>query len=93
MGNKQLQSRVVCGSAIDKELLSRLRDYSGKTGIPISKLLDKAILFLLEGIFSKEQLNVLSNILEDTLSSNVKSAYKKEIEEILKIISSYKYKI
>ena len=31
------------GSAIDKELLNKLREYSTESKIPISKLLDEAI--------------------------------------------------
>lgn len=47
MANKQLKTREPIGSAVDKELLAELRAYSKETGIPISKLLDKAIkLFL-----------------------------------------------
>ncbi len=47
MANAQLKNREVIGSAIDKELLNKLRKYSKETGIPLSKLLDKAIeLFL-----------------------------------------------
>lgn len=48
MANAQLRTREVIGSAIDKELVQRLRAYSKTSGIPISKLLDKAILQFLE---------------------------------------------
>lgn len=48
MANAQLKNRVVIGSAIDKELVEQLRNYSKKSGIPISKLLDKAIKQFLE---------------------------------------------
>lgn len=48
MGNKQLKNRTPVGSAVDTELWKRLKDYSDKTDIPISKLLDKAITLFLE---------------------------------------------
>ena len=38
-----LKNRERIGSAIDKELLNKLREYSKETKIPISKLLDEAI--------------------------------------------------
>lgn len=38
-----LKNRERIGSAIDKELLKQLREYSNNTKIPISKLLDMAI--------------------------------------------------
>ena len=47
MANKDLKNRTPIGSAIDKNLYEELKKYSLDTGIPISKLLDKAIeLFL-----------------------------------------------
>lgn len=47
MPNPGLKNRVVPNSAIDKKLYEKLKEYSKETGIPISKLLDKAIeLFL-----------------------------------------------
>lgn len=45
---KDLKTRSPIGSAVDKELLEQLRTYSKETGIPISKLLDKAIKMLLK---------------------------------------------
>lgn len=47
LGNKDLKNRVTIGSAIDKELYKKLKEYSLQTGIPVSKLLDKAISLLL----------------------------------------------
>lgn len=42
-----LTNRVRISNAIDKELWNELKKYSKETGIPVSKLLDKAIsLFL-----------------------------------------------
>ena len=42
-----LTNRVRISNSIDKELWNELKKYSKETGIPVSKLLDKAIsLFL-----------------------------------------------
>jgi hypothetical protein len=47
MANKDLKNRTPISNAIDTKLLNKLKTYSKDTGIPISKLLDKAIeLFL-----------------------------------------------
>lgn len=47
MANKDLKNRTPFSNAINTELLNKLKAYSKETGIPISKLLDKAIsLFL-----------------------------------------------
>ena len=54
MGNKALKNRTPIGSAADTKLLNKLKDYSVKTSIPISKLLDKAIELLLKSIENKE---------------------------------------
>lgn len=43
-----LTNRVRISNAIDKELWQELKEYSNKTGIPISKLLDKSISLFLE---------------------------------------------
>lgn len=50
MANKDLKNRTPIGSAVDKELYNQLKEYSLKTGIPISKLLDKAIELLLKSV-------------------------------------------
>ncbi|MBN3371784.1 ribbon-helix-helix domain-containing protein [Clostridium botulinum] len=50
MGNQQLKTRTPIGSAINTELYNKLKNYSKKTGIPISKLLDKAISLFLESV-------------------------------------------
>ena len=45
--NRGLKNRTAISTAIDNELYKKLKEYSEKTSIPISKLLDKAIsLFL-----------------------------------------------
>ena len=51
MGNKGLKNRTPIGSAIDIGLYNKLKEYSKETGIPISKLLDKAI----EGLLKTKQ--------------------------------------
>jgi hypothetical protein len=43
MKNRGLKNRTAISNAIDTNLLKRLKEYSQKTDIPISKLLDKAI--------------------------------------------------
>ena len=48
MANKDLKTRTPISNAVNTELLNKLKDYSKKTGIPISKLLDKAIELLLK---------------------------------------------
>lgn len=47
MGNPGLKNRVVPNSAIDKTLYEKLKALSKETGVPISKLLDRAIELLL----------------------------------------------
>jgi hypothetical protein len=47
MKNRGLKNRTAISNAIDTELWNKLKVYSEETGIPISRLLDKAIkLFL-----------------------------------------------
>ena len=46
--NRGLKNRVAISTAISTEIYEKLKDYSNKTGIPISKILDKAILMYLE---------------------------------------------
>ena len=48
MGNPNLKNRVIPNSAVDKELYEKLKILSKDTGVPISKLLDKAISLLLK---------------------------------------------
>lgn len=48
MANKDLKTRTPISNAVNTELLNQLKDYSKETGIPISKLLDKAIELLLK---------------------------------------------
>lgn len=47
MANKDLKTRTPISNSVKNEIWDRLKAYSKKTGIPISKLLDKSIsLFL-----------------------------------------------
>ena len=48
--NRGLKNRTAISTAIDKELYQKLKAYSDDTGIPISKLLDRAISMYLESI-------------------------------------------
>ncbi len=48
MGNPNLKNRVIPNSAINKELYNWLKEYSKKTKIPVSRLLDKSIELLRE---------------------------------------------
>lgn len=50
MANKNLKNRTPIGSAIDKKIYEELKLYSKKTGIPISKLLDKSIELYLKSV-------------------------------------------
>ena len=48
--NRGPKNRTAISTAIDKELYQKLKDYSDKTGIPLSKLFDKAIAMYLESV-------------------------------------------
>ena len=48
--NRGLKNRTAISTAIDNELYKKLKEYSEKTSIPISKLIDKAISLFLETI-------------------------------------------
>ena len=48
--NRGLTNRVAISNAIDKELYTKLKAYSEETGVPMSKLLDKAVKMLLESV-------------------------------------------
>lgn len=48
MGNQQLKTRTPIGSAVDKDLYEKLKTLSKETGVPVSKLLDRAIKLLLD---------------------------------------------
>lgn len=48
--NRGLKNRVAISTAIDKELWEKLKKHSQATSIPMSKLLDKAVLMFLESL-------------------------------------------
>jgi len=50
MINRGLKNRTAISNAIDTKLLNELKDYSNKTSIPLSKLLDKSIELYLKEI-------------------------------------------
>lgn len=50
MGRKDLKNRTPINSAMENSLYNELKEYSSKTGIPISKLLDKMAKMFLESI-------------------------------------------
>lgn len=52
--NRGLKNRIAISNAVDKKLYEELKAYSYEIGIPISKLLDKAIKMYLDSL--KQQL-------------------------------------
>lgn len=50
LGNKELKTRTPFSNAVDTKLLNELKAYATKSGIPISKLLDKSIELFLKSI-------------------------------------------
>lgn len=51
--NRGLKNRIAISNAVDKKLYEKLKAYSEESGIPISKLLDKAIDMYLKSIEGK----------------------------------------
>lgn len=41
--NRGLKNRTAISTAIDNEIYKKLKEYSDKTSIPISKIIDKAL--------------------------------------------------
>lgn len=56
MANKNLVNRTQIGSAIDSKLYAQLKEYSFKSGVPISKLLDRSVKMYLDSISDKKNL-------------------------------------
>lgn len=48
--NRGLKNRTAISTAVDNELYKRLKEYSERTSIPISKLIDKAIAMYLDSV-------------------------------------------
>lgn len=49
-GNRGLKNRTAISTAINNDIYIQLKEHSDKSGVPISKLLDKAIAMYLESI-------------------------------------------
>lgn len=48
--NRGLKNRTAISTAVDNDLYQRLKKYSEDTGVPLSKLFDKAIALFLESV-------------------------------------------
>lgn len=48
--NRGLKNRTAISTAIENDLYKQLKQYSDETGIPISKLFDKAVAMYLDSI-------------------------------------------
>lgn len=48
--NRGLKTRTAMSNAVDTSLFLKLKEYSEKSGIPVSRLLDKAIKMFLESV-------------------------------------------
>ena len=51
-----LKTRTVISNAVNTELWERLKDYSNKTSIPLSKLLDKAISVFIDDVVESDDI-------------------------------------
>lgn len=49
-GNRNLKKRTAISTAIDNEIYKKAKEYSEKTSIPISKIIDKALEMYLETV-------------------------------------------
>lgn len=50
MPRKDLKNRTPIGSAMDNKIYSEMKAYSEESGIPISKMLDRAMTMYLKSI-------------------------------------------
>ena len=50
MANKELKTRTPISNAVDTILWEKIKAYSTKTGIPLSKILDKSISLFLKSV-------------------------------------------
>lgn len=48
--NRGLKTRTAISNAVDTKLWNELKAYSQESGVPVSKLLDRAIKLLLESV-------------------------------------------
>lgn len=49
-GNRNLKNRTAISTAINNEIYKKAKEYSEKTSIPISKIIDKALEMYLETV-------------------------------------------
>lgn len=47
---RELKNRIRISSTLDKEIYEKLKVYSNKTDIPITRILDRAIVLYLESV-------------------------------------------
>ena len=47
---RELKNRTRISSTLDNEVYKKLKEYSDKTSVPISKILDKSVLMYLESV-------------------------------------------
>ncbi len=47
---RELKNRTRISSTLDNEVYKKLKEYSNKTSVPISKILDKAVLMYIESV-------------------------------------------
>lgn len=47
---RELKNRIRISTTFEKEIYKRLKEYSDKTSIPITKILDKAVVMYLDNV-------------------------------------------
>ena len=47
---RELKNRTRISSTLDNGVYKKLKEYSNKTSVPISKILDKAVLMYIESV-------------------------------------------
>ena len=47
---RELKNRTRISSTLDNEVYRKLKEYSDKTSVPISKILDKSVLMYIESV-------------------------------------------
>lgn len=50
---RELKNRTRISTTFDNEIYKRLKEYSSKTSIPITKILDKAVVMYLDSVNNK----------------------------------------
>lgn len=50
---RELKNRTRISSTLDKEIYKRLKEHANKSSVPITKILDKAIVMYLDSVNSK----------------------------------------